>query len=95
MNLQIIVAFGVYFSILGIIGFFAYWKSRKSGDFALGRRSINYWVTAISVHASDMSDWLFMGYPALVFTTSRLMPVCAFTILQASSISKEQSNRFE
>src|ERR1044071_5060740 len=69
MNLQIVVAFGVYFSILGIIGFFAYWQSRKSGDFALGKRSINYWVTAISVHASDMSDWLFMGYPALVFTT--------------------------
>lgn len=68
MNLQVVVAFGVYFSILGVIGFLAYWKSRKSNDFILGKRSINYWVTAISVQASDMSDWLFMGFPALVLT---------------------------
>lgn len=68
MNLEVVIAFGAYFSILGIIGFLAYWHSRKTADFVLGKRSINYWVTAISVHASDMSGWLFMGYPALVYS---------------------------
>lgn len=68
MNLETIIAFGCYFSLLGIIGFLAYLHSRKISDFILGKRSINYWVTAISVQASDMSGWLFMGYPALVYS---------------------------
>lgn len=33
----------------------------------LGNRSMNYWVTAISTQASDMSDWLFMAYPGLIY----------------------------
>lgn len=36
-------------------------------DFSLANRSLNYWVTAISAQASDMSDWLFMGYPGAIF----------------------------
>ena len=28
---------------------------------------MNYWLTALAAHASDMSSWLFMGYPAVVF----------------------------
>ncbi len=67
MNLEIIVAFGVYFSILGTIGFFAYLRSRKTADFILGSRSLSYWVTALAAHASDMSGWLFMAFPAAVY----------------------------
>ncbi len=47
----------------------ATWASRKvktSSDFVLGNRSLNYWLTAMSAHASDMSSWLFMGYPAVI-----------------------------
>ena len=67
MDIAIILAFITYFSILFLIGFFALKKSMQSSDFILGSRSINYWVTAISVQASDMSGWLFMGYPAMVY----------------------------
>lgn len=34
----------------------------------VGGRSLNFWVTALSAHASDMSSWLFMAYPMLVMT---------------------------
>lgn len=60
-------AFIIYFFLLFLIGFFALKKSSASNDFAMGKRSVNYWVTAISVQASDMSGWLFMGYPALIY----------------------------
>lgn len=33
----------------------------------MGNRSLNYWVTALAAHASDMSSWLFMAYPAMIF----------------------------
>ncbi len=66
--MEIIVAFGVYFTILGMIGFFAYRQSKKTADFILGSRSLNYWITALAAHASDMSGWLFMGFPAAVYS---------------------------
>ena len=28
---------------------------------------MNYWVTALTTQASDMSDWLFMAYPGLIY----------------------------
>lgn len=28
---------------------------------------MNYWLTALAAHASDMSSWLFMAYPAMIF----------------------------
>lgn len=56
-----------YFTVLtGVV----IWSSRKvksSTDFIIGNRSLNFWLTALAAHASDMSSWLFMGYPALIF----------------------------
>jgi len=34
----------------------------------IGNRSINYWVTAIATHATDMSAWLFMALPGAVYS---------------------------
>lgn len=53
--------------VLGIICFSSYKNSSSSIDFFLGNRSLNPWLTALAAHASDMSNWLFMGYPALIF----------------------------
>lgn len=55
-----------FFLILGI----GVWSSRKvhtASDFILGSRSMNYWLTAMAAHASDMSSWLFMAYPSVIF----------------------------
>jgi len=57
----------IYVAILFTIGFFSYRKNQTATDFIIGGRSLNYWVTAMAAHASDMSSWLFMGYPAVIF----------------------------
>lgn len=58
----------IYFAILLGIGYFSYQKHLSAADFIIGSRSLNYWLTALAAHASDMSSWLFMGYPALILT---------------------------
>lgn len=60
-------AFCLYFSMLLGVGLYFYNKNKNMSDFSLANRSLNFWVTAISAQASDMSDWLFMAYPGLIF----------------------------
>lgn len=73
MSYQMLCAFLCYTAVLLIISFFA---ARKQGPASgpnsaarslVGNRSINYWVTALSAHASDMSDWLFLAFPAAIY----------------------------
>jgi sodium/proline symporter len=59
----------IYFTFLFGIVFLSSRKVKTSQDFVLGNRSLNYWLTAIAAHASDMSSWLFMGYPALIYAS--------------------------
>lgn len=68
MYVEELLAVLCYFAILLTIGFFAYRRHLSAADFIIGNRSMNYWLTALAAHASDMSSWLFMGYPAVVFT---------------------------
>lgn len=68
MDTQIIAAFVIYISILMTIGFFAYRQNTTEADFMVGGRKLNYWVTALSANASDMSSWLFMSFPMAIFT---------------------------
>src|ERR1700677_4629239 len=62
-----LLAIIVYFLLLLTVGYFSYKKSLSAEDFIIGGRSMNYWLTALAAHASDMSSWLFMGYPAVIF----------------------------
>ena len=62
-----LAAFTLYFSLLLGIGVYFYRKSQSHSEFSSGDRSLNYWLTAISAQASDMSDWLFMGFPGLIY----------------------------
>lgn len=61
------LAFGIYLSALIGIGLYAYSRAQSSSAFLLGNRGINFWVTALSTHASDMSSWLFFGLPAAIY----------------------------
>ncbi len=63
------LAFLLYFLIILGVGLLATRRSRNAEEFILGGRSLNYYVVALSAHASDMSNWLFMAYPALIFVT--------------------------
>ncbi len=65
-----LAAFCVYIIILLVIGLFASRSqdtAARESNFISGQRSINWWVTAISAHAADMSSWLFMGLPAAIY----------------------------
>lgn len=62
------ISFGIYIIVLLFIGIFCHKKQKTSKDFIMGNRSLNYWVTAFSAHASDMSGWLFMAFPAAIFS---------------------------
>lgn len=72
MDMSIIVAFAIYLTVLLVIGYLAYLQSRNAADFTLGGRTLGPWVTAIAAHASDMSGWLFMGFPAAIYATGTL-----------------------
>lgn len=64
---SMLIAFGLYCLLLLAIGWYFYQQTTSKASFALGNRSLNYWLTAIAAQASDMSDWLFMGFPGLIF----------------------------
>lgn len=68
MLLSKLIAIGIYIAILFAIAFFSYRKHQSSADYILGGRSMNFWLTALAAHASDMSSWLLMGYPAVIYT---------------------------
>jgi len=68
MNVSFLASFFGYISILSIIGVIVSRRQKSSSDFMVGNYSINYWVTAIATHATDMSSWLFMGFPGIIYT---------------------------
>lgn len=67
MQMYLILAFITYFTILLLIGVVFHKKQKSSADFVMGNRSLNFWLVALSAHASDMSAWLFMAFPMTVF----------------------------
>lgn len=67
MQSEIYFAFFTYFLILLAIGLVSYKKQTSSADFIVGNRSLSFWLTALTAHASDMSAWLFMAFPAALF----------------------------
>jgi len=61
------VSFLVYFGLLFGIAISVRKKHATSADILLGNRKLNFWVTALSAQASDMSSWLFMAFPMSIF----------------------------
>jgi len=61
------IAFGIYFILLFIVAVSFRKKQATSSDLLVGGRNLNFWVTALSAQASDMSSWLFMAYPMSIF----------------------------
>lgn len=64
--MEVATFFGYFIAIL-CITLFSYKKQQSDTDFIIGNRSLNFWLTALSAHASDMSSWLFLAYPAMVY----------------------------
>ena len=67
MNSAYVYAIGSYLTLLSGLAIFFHKKAASEGEFLLGNRSLNYLATAIATHSSDMSIWLFMGFPGAVY----------------------------
>lgn len=67
MNNYYLIAFICYFAFFLGLSIYFYRKNKNASSFIIGDRKMHYWVTAISAQASDMSDWLFMAYPGLIY----------------------------
>lgn len=63
-----ILSFAIYFLFLTSVGIYFYHRNKNVSDYSIGDRSLNYWVTAISTQASDMGSWLFLAFPAAIYT---------------------------
>jgi SSS family solute:Na+ symporter len=68
-----LIGFIFYFIIISGIALSTYINNKKTvqtqySQVILGNRSLNYIATAFSAHASDMSDWLFMAFPAAIYS---------------------------
>lgn len=67
-SIQILIAMGLYMSIvIGIGLYYARRASENSKNFLIGGRSLNPWVVAMGAEASDMSGWLLMGLPGVAY----------------------------
>jgi sodium/proline symporter len=69
MNTAIIISFSIYIIGMLAIGFYFYYRTKNISDYVLGGRDLNPVVAALSAGASDMSGWLLLGLPGLMYTT--------------------------
>ncbi|MEM7402412.1 MAG: sodium/proline symporter [Myxococcota bacterium] len=67
-------AFVLYASILLAVGIWSrlHHKPSEQANFLLANRNLNFWIGAISANASDMSAWLFVGLPYVMYTQGGL-----------------------
>ncbi|MEA3331963.1 MAG: sodium/proline symporter PutP, partial [Campylobacterota bacterium] len=68
MQIEIIISFIAYMLVMLAIGFSFYFKTSDLSDYVLGGRGLNPSVTALSAGASDMSGWLLLGLPGMMYS---------------------------
>ncbi|HSH50990.1 MAG TPA: sodium/proline symporter PutP [Bacteroidales bacterium] len=69
MNTATIISFTIYIVGMLSIGVYFYYRTKNISDYVLGGRALNPVVAAFSAGASDMSGWLLLGLPGLMYTT--------------------------
>ncbi|MDB2562871.1 sodium/proline symporter PutP [Sulfurimonas sp.] len=68
MQTEILISFSFYMLVMLAIGFYFYFKTSDLSDYVLGGRGLNPSVTALSAGASDMSGWLLLGLPGMIYS---------------------------
>ncbi|MBE0498663.1 MAG: sodium/proline symporter PutP [Campylobacterales bacterium] len=68
MQTPVLISFSLYMLVMVGIGFYFYFKTDSLSDYVLGGRGLGPGVTALSAGASDMSGWLLLGLPGLMYT---------------------------
>jgi len=69
MQISEIVVFILYLLFMLSIGVYFFFKDRNGGEktYFLGDRKMGAWVSALSTGASDMSAWVLMGLPTVIY----------------------------
>lgn len=62
-----VIAFVGYLTLVMVVGIVAFFATRNLSDYVLGGRRLGGAVAALSAGASDMSSWLLMGLPGVVY----------------------------
>jgi sodium/proline symporter len=68
METPVLISFGIYMAVMVAIGLYFYFKTDDLGDYVLGGRGLGPGVTALSAGASDMSGWLLLGLPGMMYS---------------------------
>jgi len=68
MENPVIISFVAYIIVMVAIGLYFYFKTSNLSDYVLGGRGLGPAVTALSAGASDMSGWLLLGLPGMMYT---------------------------
>ncbi|MCD6258564.1 MAG: sodium/proline symporter PutP [Helicobacteraceae bacterium] len=68
MEIEVLISFLLYMTLMVGIGFYFYFKTDDLSDYVLGGRGLGPGVTALSAGASDMSGWLLLGLPGMMYS---------------------------
>lgn len=69
MEVPVLISFFGYMLVMVAIGLYFYFKTKNLNDYVLGGRGLGPGVTALSAGASDMSGWLLLGLPGMMYST--------------------------
>jgi solute:Na+ symporter, SSS family len=70
MQIGTVISIGLYFTLMLVIGVYAWRKSTaNSSEYLLSGRQLGPAVTALAAGASDMSGWLMMGLPGALYAS--------------------------
>ena len=68
MEAPVFISFTLYMLVMIGIGVYFYFKTNDLSDYVLGGRGLGPGVTALSAGASDMSGWLLLGLPGMMYS---------------------------
>jgi len=68
MEIPVLISFSLYMALMVGIGIYFYFKTDNLSDYVLGGRGLGPGVTALSAGASDMSGWLLLGLPGMMYS---------------------------
>lgn len=67
MDFPVLISFCIYMVGMLMIGIYFCLKTNDLSDYVLGGRGLGPVVTALSAGASDMSGWLLLGLPGMMY----------------------------
>jgi len=68
VEIPVLISFGLYMLLMVGVGLYFYFKTDNLSDYILGGRGLGPGVTALSAGASDMSGWLLLGLPGMMYS---------------------------